>query len=315
MDTTRLNFDPSLAILDTAVLLEGAMHSHRHIFCDCLTLDSSGNLERDGFRGESPHLTSRAPYLRRLTWAHSIDQFPPTMHQIIQSSACSQAYGTHDQTARPVFREPTDADPATSALPPHLLRVAPRDTLDPQLGGHSNRATESPAVGEEFLCAICHDALHAASGDILRLPCSHLFHGACMRPWLARSRTCPTCRYSLRLTSAAPVGEASAAAAAAAEPAALVLARLLARIWQEQDDRAASRTAVSFRVSGLHHRISTAAAAPPPSPSSPPPPPRRTGCTVGVATAVGSLGRSVGNRLSWARDGLRDRLSPTVLRR
>lgn len=51
------------------------------------------------------------------------------------------------------------------------------------------------------LCPICLESLQGAAvepgddGSIWTLPCSHSFHGKCVRPWLMRFETsCPTCR-------------------------------------------------------------------------------------------------------------------------
>jgi hypothetical protein len=54
------------------------------------------------------------------------------------------------------------------------------------------------ACGEmDETCAVCQDALDGARGrELRRLPCGHPFHSACLAPWLERSNTCPTCRFS-----------------------------------------------------------------------------------------------------------------------
>eukprot|EP00897_Mesotaenium_endlicherianum_P001235 jgi/Mesen1/1139/ME001236S00031 len=45
-------------------------------------------------------------------------------------------------------------------------------------------------------CSVCKDA--GAAGDcMLRLPCSHLYHAECIRPWLAARNSCPLCRFEL----------------------------------------------------------------------------------------------------------------------
>lgn len=55
-------------------------------------------------------------------------------------------------------------------------------------------------------CAICRDDF--VSGEpVTCLPCGHTFHGACVRSWLMRAATCPTCRQ--------PVADATWRAAAA----------------------------------------------------------------------------------------------------
>lgn len=42
-------------------------------------------------------------------------------------------------------------------------------------------------------CIICREEMSAAK----KLPCGHLFHIHCLRSWLERQQTCPTCRSSV----------------------------------------------------------------------------------------------------------------------
>ncbi|GFF39964.1 putative RING finger protein [Aspergillus udagawae] len=47
------------------------------------------------------------------------------------------------------------------------------------------------------LCSICMEQLRDDE-DVRPLPCEHIFHPACVDPWLTRYRTsCPLCRVSL----------------------------------------------------------------------------------------------------------------------
>ena len=53
------------------------------------------------------------------------------------------------------------------------------------------RCTE--VAGEK--CPICFvDFPRNESKFALRLPCGHVFHGACVQVWLSKESTCPTCR-------------------------------------------------------------------------------------------------------------------------
>lgn len=45
-------------------------------------------------------------------------------------------------------------------------------------------------------CAVCKDGIEAGEAA-RRLPCAHLYHGACILPWLAIRNTCPLCRHEL----------------------------------------------------------------------------------------------------------------------
>jgi hypothetical protein len=46
-------------------------------------------------------------------------------------------------------------------------------------------------------CVICVEPF-ALGSQFVRLPCGHLFHGECVKAWLQRRNTCPTCRFELQ---------------------------------------------------------------------------------------------------------------------
>lgn len=46
-------------------------------------------------------------------------------------------------------------------------------------------------------CPICLDAM---TDNLIRLGCTHEYHTACIHAWMARERTCPMCRVSIRPT-------------------------------------------------------------------------------------------------------------------
>ncbi|KAH0681680.1 hypothetical protein KY285_021943 [Solanum tuberosum] len=45
-------------------------------------------------------------------------------------------------------------------------------------------------------CSVCLDELGEET-DVLRLPCSHLFHAECITKWLQNSHYCPLCRFQM----------------------------------------------------------------------------------------------------------------------
>merc|ERR1719233_1886681 len=52
--------------------------------------------------------------------------------------------------------------------------------------------------GQETACAICKDVFK--QGDtVIKFPCpnKHLYHGACIQPWLKLHNSCPVCRFEL----------------------------------------------------------------------------------------------------------------------
>ncbi|CAO3668776.1 unnamed protein product [Umbelopsis ramanniana] len=50
------------------------------------------------------------------------------------------------------------------------------------------------------ICAICLDQFEANVSQVRKLPCNHIFHAACIDPWLKeRSGFCPICKASAHI--------------------------------------------------------------------------------------------------------------------
>nr|CAD1825051.1 unnamed protein product [Ananas comosus var. bracteatus] len=52
-------------------------------------------------------------------------------------------------------------------------------------------------LGRETQCAVCRENL-VVNDKMQELPCKHLFHPPCLKPWLDEHNSCPICRYELR---------------------------------------------------------------------------------------------------------------------
>eukprot|EP00276_Gloeochaete_wittrockiana_P005160 CAMPEP_0184658560 /NCGR_PEP_ID=MMETSP0308-20130426/25923_1 /TAXON_ID=38269 /ORGANISM="Gloeochaete witrockiana, Strain SAG 46.84" /LENGTH=367 /DNA_ID=CAMNT_0027097651 /DNA_START=87 /DNA_END=1187 /DNA_ORIENTATION=+ len=61
-------------------------------------------------------------------------------------------------------------------------------------------ATAEELARTDRICIFCRDEMATAK----RLPCSHLFHLQCLRSWLERNQTCPTCRASVDPSASIP---------------------------------------------------------------------------------------------------------------
>ena len=75
------------------------------------------------------------------------------------------------------------ATPASLATPPEVLNTLPTSVLQ----------VDVPDAQE---CQVC--LLPLVAGDtVLRLPCFHCYHQACIVPWLQRHRSCPLCKHDV----------------------------------------------------------------------------------------------------------------------
>ncbi|XP_042500298.1 E3 ubiquitin-protein ligase AIP2 [Macadamia integrifolia] len=52
-------------------------------------------------------------------------------------------------------------------------------------------------LGNETKCAVCTDEL-VLNDEMQELPCKHLFHPPCLKPWLDEHNSCPICRHELQ---------------------------------------------------------------------------------------------------------------------
>ncbi|XP_074577992.1 E3 ubiquitin-protein ligase AIP2 isoform X2 [Curcuma longa] len=52
-------------------------------------------------------------------------------------------------------------------------------------------------LGSETQCAVCRENL-VIDDKMQELPCKHLFHPPCLKPWLDEHNSCPICRHELR---------------------------------------------------------------------------------------------------------------------
>lgn len=59
----------------------------------------------------------------------------------------------------------------------------------------TSATVESAKANPTEECAICFDEL--SSGELMALPCGHVFHTTCVSNWLARHPFCPHCRINV----------------------------------------------------------------------------------------------------------------------
>ncbi|ORX46496.1 hypothetical protein DM01DRAFT_1410554 [Hesseltinella vesiculosa] len=74
-----------------------------------------------------------------------------------------------------------------SAPPP-----APEDVIDKL----PSRQLKEEEFKEQLDCAVCKDEFNQ-SEMVIELPCQHVFHDDCIKPWLKMNGTCPVCRHAV----------------------------------------------------------------------------------------------------------------------
>eukprot|EP00929_Paragymnodinium_shiwhaense_P113093 TRINITY_DN81358_c0_g1_i2.p1 TRINITY_DN81358_c0_g1~~TRINITY_DN81358_c0_g1_i2.p1 ORF type:complete len:469 (-),score=96.06 TRINITY_DN81358_c0_g1_i2:185-1591(-) len=126
--------------------------------------------------------------------------------------------------------EPAAASQDDARQPTREIRGDCAAGSDRDQGGEAADAPEATG-GEGELCQPCEDAQAECSicfGEMdrngplcVQLPCApqHIFHMACVRPWLQKASLCPTCRKDLRsLLPASAKGSAKAGSSSAVSP-------------------------------------------------------------------------------------------------
>mmetsp|Transcript_8960 Transcript_8960/g.25784 ORF Transcript_8960/g.25784 Transcript_8960/m.25784 type:complete len:223 (-) Transcript_8960:166-834(-) len=50
--------------------------------------------------------------------------------------------------------------------------------------------------GKDVECSVCRENI-VVGDNVQRMPCSHVFHPPCLKPWLDQHNSCPLCRHEL----------------------------------------------------------------------------------------------------------------------
>lgn len=135
-----------------------------------------------------------------------------------------------------MFRTPAWVRFMVRYISPHLKNAAPADksVLDSLSSWHaasdhttnnSNSNSDDDKDGD-CQCVICMSELAPREdSEAVRLPCGHAFHQPCIRSWLERRSTCPSCRFQFRKAFAGSYAVRTLNSALLLEPEHRALAR------------------------------------------------------------------------------------------
>ncbi|KAL0483004.1 E3 ubiquitin-protein ligase RING1-like [Acrasis kona] len=94
---------------------------------------------------------------------------------------------------QPIKKTPSTSENVLKSLPTFTYTPA-REKYIKECGSHNL---------DHSCCGVCLEEYETMEKDkLIQLPCQHIFHNQCARPWLSEHNTCPTCRFELSVDDA-----------------------------------------------------------------------------------------------------------------
>ncbi|KAI9332600.1 hypothetical protein DFJ73DRAFT_57784 [Zopfochytrium polystomum] len=166
--------------------------------------------------GQNIHLQGQPPASEAAVAALEVVTFPVEVAKGCKMLSplcvvCQEAFEVHEVEEGGSSQEGFSS--GTETQDGREVAVAVTNPAQEESNAHTDGADQPPAENTERL-------------EVgLKMPCGHVFHAECLKPWLKNSNTCPTCRYEIMTDNedynagAKRRMEARAAAAAAASAA------------------------------------------------------------------------------------------------
>eukprot|EP01063_Lacrimia_lanifica_P038648 TRINITY_DN8266_c0_g2_i5.p1 TRINITY_DN8266_c0_g2~~TRINITY_DN8266_c0_g2_i5.p1 ORF type:complete len:264 (+),score=24.95 TRINITY_DN8266_c0_g2_i5:1069-1860(+) len=120
----------------------------------------------------------------------------------VQDTIVSFSFSTHPQQGHgpPPHQHPAGGAGLDSLLHHLFMRhQQAEDGLPPPAAPETLQALRhfhADASHTSESCTVCRDS-YAVGDELAQMPCGHMYHTACLMPWLRRTNTCPTCRATL----------------------------------------------------------------------------------------------------------------------
>ncbi|KAK6929664.1 Zinc finger, RING-type [Dillenia turbinata] len=172
--------------------------------------DQLGEVENQTQAAESANDTRNRGYLFE---GHlTVDPEPPQPHWLVQQqnlySALANLSSGESSEGQPnnnaasqqiiiqhLFERLAEVLPEVAARPPR----APPASKEVVENLPTMTVTEEVLTkrGDDAECCICKESL-VVGDNMQELPCKHIFHPPCLKPWLDQHNSCPICRHELR---------------------------------------------------------------------------------------------------------------------
>lgn len=88
---------------------------------------------------------------------------------------------------------------AATSTDPEDWEVTPEPACSAFVSRLENAPLSPEAADVGNLCVICSEDLAEVGSPVVVLSCGHAFHDVCIRRWLTRRHTCPTCRFEMEV--------------------------------------------------------------------------------------------------------------------
>ncbi|ORX85639.1 hypothetical protein K493DRAFT_319928 [Basidiobolus meristosporus CBS 931.73] len=151
--------------------------------------------------------------------AASVASFSNFIQRLLGGNMESTQQGGGGANANPlwnIFQLPGNAgdyvfgqqalDNIISQLMEQAGRNAPPPAPEDVINNLPREKITKAQVEDGIDCAVCKEDFNEGE-ETTGLPCHHLFHDGCIRPWLELNGTCPVCRHSLISKEGAPDSE------------------------------------------------------------------------------------------------------------
>ncbi|KAL9232835.1 hypothetical protein vseg_007899 [Gypsophila vaccaria] len=189
---------PASDLLLSASLLSSDPAFSSSLSSSAASLRSSVNLDVE----TPPHRNNRYLFEGHLT----VDNEPPQPNWLVQQNLLTQSNTDDVDSMGSLLRGLVDSLEVSMEGLEDLLPadIAARRAAPPASKAAVDKLpvvkVDEPLaerLGDDAECCICKEKLAVFGVEMQEMPCAHLFHPPCLKPWLDEHNSCPVCRHEL----------------------------------------------------------------------------------------------------------------------